>query len=423
MKRSPTRRHRPSRRLPKQTAVCVLSCLLPITLAACGSNDSTSTPAGVSSVEADASAVQELVNKALLSDQITFDSLDPTVQDAFEHAAQPLSEDQIELALKCWKEEGCTVGDGPITLGIADGFGGNQWRQFTHMEAILQALSYPDIGTIIVTDAAGDLAKMQANVRSLVAQGATAIITYNDFGAAAAPAFAYAQEHGAKVSAYVGEVPDTPTSSIANQVHVDLCQLGHDMAGALEGEGISSGSIALLNGTPGNPLGAAWNSCLEDVLDGTGVSVGSTLDTNWTPEGTFKAASALAGEGDSYAAVVNDYADTMVQVVEAYTQAQQKIPMLVTSTSNNGLLKTWKEKQGTEAAFPLYYASGITWQARVSVTAVMRLLAGQDVAPEINTPLPFIKARSEDYKADRPDSYPGPSVLVPDVVLNQMLGG
>ena len=64
------------------------------------------------------------------------------------------------------------------------------------MEVILQALTYPNIGKIIFTDAQGDLAKFQSNVRSLAAQGAKAIVSYNDFGAATLPAFQAAQATG-----------------------------------------------------------------------------------------------------------------------------------------------------------------------------------------------------------------------------------
>ena len=39
----------------------------------------------------------------------------------------------------------------------ADGGGLNVWRQVTRMEAILQALTYPDIGTIMFTDAQWDV--------------------------------------------------------------------------------------------------------------------------------------------------------------------------------------------------------------------------------------------------------------------------
>src|SRR5207249_10667084 len=59
-----------------------------------------------------------------------------------------------KLALQCWKNNICETGTGgKITVGEADGFGGNVARQLFKMEFILQALTYPQIGKIIYTDA------------------------------------------------------------------------------------------------------------------------------------------------------------------------------------------------------------------------------------------------------------------------------
>ena len=58
-------------------------------------------------------------------------------------------------------------------------------------------------------------------MRSLASQGAKAIVSYNDFGAAALPAFKAAQQQGAFISTYVGPVPDAPADSLASQVHGD----------------------------------------------------------------------------------------------------------------------------------------------------------------------------------------------------------
>ena len=63
-----------------------------------------------------------------------------------DRAEKPVDED---LALKCWKENGCKTGtNGKLKVGLADGFGGNIARQIFKMEFILQALTYPEIGEI-----------------------------------------------------------------------------------------------------------------------------------------------------------------------------------------------------------------------------------------------------------------------------------
>lgn len=256
---------------------------LVLAVSACGSDSSDEGDASDSSVVdldtiSDEDA-QETVTQAMLTEEVAFADLDPTVQEAFRRASIELTDEQLDKAFECWSNTTCEIGDGKTTLGIAEAYGQNQWRKISKMEVILQALTYPDIGKIIFTDAQGDLAKFQSNVRSLASQGAKAIVSYNDFGAAALPAFQAAQQQGAKISTYVGPVPDAPTSQLANQVHGDVCAVGEEMAKVAQEDLELTGEVAILNGTPGNPQGATWNKCFEDALSGD-LSVGAKQDTD-----------------------------------------------------------------------------------------------------------------------------------------------
>ncbi|GCD90018.1 substrate-binding domain-containing protein [Nocardioides sp. LS1] len=406
-------------------ALAVTLTALVLGVTACSSGDSSSPGTVSDSSVVDLSTItdaqaQETVNKALQTDTVKLADLDPTVQEAFRRASIELTPDQLDKAYECWTGTSCTVGDGKTTLGIAEAYGQNQWRKISKMEVILQALTYPDIGKIIYTDAQGDLAKFQANVRSLAAQGAKAIVSYDDFGAAALPAFAAAQAQGAKISTFVGPVPDAPPSSLANQVHGDVCAVGEEMAKVAQDDLGLTGEVALLNGTPGNPQGATWNKCFEDKLSG-GLTVGAKQDTDWTLAGAFKAASALVSSGKDYSGILYDYADPIPQVIDAYDKAGKKPPAIITWTSNNGMAKVWEKAQGTDRAFPIYFTNALNWEGRVSVTAVMSLLAGDDAAADITVPQPFVEAKAGLYQADRPDDYPGPSVLVPDDLMTKML--
>jgi ABC-type sugar transport system substrate-binding protein len=366
-------------------------------------------------------AVQAAVTKAF-GHATTVASLDPTIQVAFQHAAVQLTSAQQDKAFACWKGTTCDIGNGNVTLGIADGFGQNTWRKFSKMEIILQAMTYPQIGKIISTDAAGDLNKYLQNVRSLGAQGAKVIVAYDDFGAAALPAFAQVQRQGAFVSAYVGGVPGATPAQVANQVHFNVCDFGNTLANIAVTDMKVQGQVAILNGTPGNPQGATWNKCFEDKLKGTAVTVGTKLDTSWTPAGAYSAAAALVSSGKDYKAIFYDYADPLPQVVSAYEKAGKTTPNLATATSNNGLFKVWEADQGTSKAFELYYTSGLNWMARTSLTATMQLLAGQKVAPDISVAIPLVQAVKGAYNKNAPDDYPGPTVLVPDSLIRRMLG-
>ncbi len=421
---------RPGGRRGKGRVLAVTLTAIVLAASACGSDDSSGSGSGSGGEIKDESivdlstvsdeAAQATVDKAMLTDSVKLADLDPTVQETFRRATLELTPEQLDTAYECWSNTTCDVGDGDVTLGIAEAYGQNQWRKISKMEVILQALTYPTIGKIIYTDAGGDLTKFQANVRSLASQGAKAIVSYNDFGAAALPAFKAAQQQGAFISTFVGPVPDAPADSLASQVHGDTCAVGEEMAKVAQDDLGLTGEVALLNGTPGNPQGASWNKCFEDSLTGD-VTVGAKQDTDWTLAGAFEAASALVSSGTDYSGILYDYADPIPQVIEAYDKAGKIPPAIITWTSNNGMAKVWEEAQGTPREFPVYYTNALNWQGRVSVTSVMGLLAGEDVATDIVVPQPFVQAVAGLYQADRPDDYPGPSVLVADDLMTRML--
>ena len=60
------------------------------------------------------------------------------MKEALERATPTPDEATMKKAMECWKANSCDVGDGPITLGLADGFGDNTWREFSKMSVILQ---------------------------------------------------------------------------------------------------------------------------------------------------------------------------------------------------------------------------------------------------------------------------------------------
>lgn len=419
------RRSAGSRRGRRSVAAVAISALV-LGITACGSDDSgggSDSVSGDSVVDLDTvtdEQAQAMVDRAFGTTDIALDSLDETAQEALRRAAIELTPEQLDKAFECWENTTCEIGDGSTTLGIAEAFGGNLWRKTAKMEIILQALTYPDIGKIIFTDANGDLPTFLANVRSLASQGAKAIVSYNDFGAAALPAFKAAQAQGAKISTYVGPVPDAPVDSLANQITGDVCAMGEEMGKVATDDLGLTGELAILNGTPGNPQGATWNKCLIDNLP-DGVEIGQSVDTDWTLAGAFDGASALVSSGNDYGAIFYDYADPIPQVVEAYSKAGKKIPAIITWTSNNGMAKVWEERLGTPDEFPLYHTNALTWEGRASVTAVMRLLSGEDAEPVVVVPRPFVKAEKGYYLSDRPDDYPGPSALIPDDLMTRML--
>lgn len=398
------------------------AALAALAIAGCGSDSSSDSAAGASGAKGTASAdapkvsdaqLQEVVDQAMSTDTVKAASLPPLMRSALARSAQSLTPAQLDKALECWKATSCTLGSGKVTLGQADPFGGNTWRQFTKMNVILQALTHPEIGKYIYTDANYDLATYQSNLRTMVAKGAKAIVTINEFGPAANAALAAAQRQGAKVATYVGAMEDAPANAYTTRVQYDLCASGTAMADVVKKATSSSGPVAFLAGLPGAPSDAKMKGCINKA----GVATTFSDTTGYTAAGTQKAASALIASGKPVKAILYTYANTVPSIVNAYKKAGKPVPAIVTTTQSNATACQWAKDK-----YPLYFTNSGNWAARVSVDAAVDALDGKAVPKAVVFPLPYSPAKDADCDTSKPAEYPG-TTLVPDALADKMLAG
>jgi ABC-type sugar transport system substrate-binding protein len=373
------------------------------------------------SFEADPAATQDLVDLAF-GVETAVDSLPAEAVTGFERATAELTDEQVQTALDCWKQPECTIGDGPVHIGIFNAVD-NLWQTTAVMDIILQAMTYPEVGKISYSFVA-DLPSAQAAVRSLAAGGANIIIGYNAFGQAMAPVFQEAQAAGAVVATYTGETPDVEGDVINNQVYAQACDAGKGMAEVtVDDLGLTDADqIAFLFGTPGNPQDTLVTGCLDESLtELSGPEVGFQQDTDWSRPGVAAAASALISSGVPAEAVLNTYSDPIPQLINAYDQAGVPVPAILTWTEMNELFGMWEERVGTDKEFPLYYTNALVNQARLATTNAMSILAGEEIPARTALPLPIIKAEPGVYEADLPGDFPGWSSLIPEAVMTGML--
>ena len=186
------------------------------------------------------------------------------------------------LALKCWKNNGCSTGTGgKQTVAYVEGFGENTYRQMSKMEFILQALTYPKVGKIIYMSAHSDLNQAIADFKSVIAQHVSAIVTYPDFGDAMIPVFQQATKAGIPVSTYAWGYVTGPGTNYTTVVGEDTCKLGKSFAYVMNTQ-VKSGNIAFLGGFPGNPLSLGWQKCEQAALNSS-IHVVANEPTNWDP--------------------------------------------------------------------------------------------------------------------------------------------
>jgi ribose transport system substrate-binding protein len=402
-----------------------LAAAMAIAAAACGDDDDSAATEAETADGADAETAEnldadpELLEKALGTSSP--EGIPDPVLAAVHRAGLEVTDDMLDKALECWQEQTCETGTGgDLTVALADGFGENVWREVTHMEFVLQALTYPEIGEIIYVSAQGDTEKAISDFRSLIAQDVDIITTFPDAGEALLPTAREATAQGIQVVPYIAGLGGTPGEDYLSFVAEDLCQLGVNFAEVLNDELDGDGKVAFLGGTPGNPLSEAWQSCEEPEL-ADGIEVVGRADTDWTREGTLQALSGILSQHPDLAGISYEYADGFLGGIRAYEAAGADLDVVLTlRTDEVGLFCEWQEIDNPD--FRIFFSSGGGFDSRIALTAAMMALAGDEVPPEIIVPAQMRQVDEDSCLEDLPGEAPV-STLVPDAVLAAMYGG
>jgi ribose transport system substrate-binding protein len=336
---------------------------------------------------------------------------------AVTRAGVPFTGAKLALALKCWKNNVCDTGTGgKVTVALADGFGENVWREVTHMEFVLGALTYPEIGKIIYTSGQGNTQKQISDFRSLIAQGVDVIVGFPDAGPAMLPSYRAAMQKGIIVVPYTSTPGGTAGKDWTSFVSEDLCQLGKNFAGVMNTQ-VKSGKIVFLGGTPGNGLSKAWQACEKPALN-KNIQVVGTADTNWTRQGTLQAMSGFLSKYPDLKGVSYEYADGFIGGVQAYQAAKKPINLVLTlRTDEMGLFCQWKKINNPN--FKIYYSNGGNFQSRLALTAAMIKLNTGKIPTSINVPLHQRQVNKSTCNPKVP-SQTAASTLVPNNVLSAM---
>jgi ABC-type sugar transport system substrate-binding protein len=418
------------------------------TTTSAGSDDTTTTTTGggdnpLAEFGEDPSAADmSLVEKALgpvePSDEESWNIILASVA----RASQDLDQATIDKAMECWRNQQCETGSGgELVMGYADGGGNdvNVWRSVSHMEAVLQALTYPEIGTIISTAANfdPDPAVHENDLRFLIQSGVDFIVGYPDVGALLAPVVTEAEAAGIPYipfsAGYVGlpgqEGALTPGEDYTAVVGEDLCALGNSFAETLN-DGVGSGDVALLGGTPGNALSLGWQRCTIDALGDDLELVNppadensTTGDTNWfnpiIPD-IFRGLLTANPEIQGYA---YEYADGILSGLQAYQELGIPVENLTLAlrTDEQSLFCDWVERD--EPTYNIFYTAGGNFQSRVGVTVAMLALQDAEVPGEVVVPHVMQQVTADDCDQDRPNPVVSGTSLVPDTILQMMFSG
>ena len=346
-------------------------------------------------------------------------------------AEQDLDQATIDKALECYENAvECDTGSGgELVMGYADGGGLNVWRQVTRMEAILQALTYPEIGKMMFRDAQWnpDPAVAAGDIRFLIQAGVDFIIGYPDQGTNIADAILEAEAAGIPYITYsagwVGlpgqEGALVPGEDYVSVVGEDLCALGESFAQVInEGTG-GQGTVGVMGGTPGNALSLGWQQCFMDAVD-SGVETLGPADTFWANDVALQTVQGWLSTEPNIDGYAYEYADGLYTALQAYDELGVELDELTVAlrTDEQTLFCDWAERDNPN--YHIWYSAGGNFQSRVAVTASILHLQGYEIPGEIVVPHVMREVTSDDCNPDRVTPTVSNTSLVPDEVLALM---
>jgi ribose transport system substrate-binding protein len=325
----------------------------------------------------------------------------------------------LNLALRCWKSNGCSTGTrGKLTVAYVEGFGENVYRQMSKMEFILQALTYKSIGRIIYTSAHSNPQQALTDFRAAISQGVDVIVTYPDFGDAMLPVFREATRAKIPVATYAWGYVSNPGKDYLTVVGEDTCRLGKAYAKVMN-KYVKSGKIAFLGGFPGNPLSLGWQRCERPALN-KNIDVVATEATNWDPSKVQEVVAGILARHPDIKGWSYEYGLGMAQGgLAAYRAAGKPFNTVLTlRTDDVGMGCAYKRLKNKNLRV-FYYTSGNS-QIRVALTAAMMKLKGAKIPPQIVFP---IQLQNEAQRTECVKGYPqeaSATSLIPLSLLHKM---
>ncbi|HLF43501.1 MAG TPA: hypothetical protein VJA46_08245 [Acidimicrobiia bacterium] len=352
----------------------------------------------------------------------------------------------VETAMDCWANQECDTGTGgEVIMGYADG-GGNEvnvWRSVSHMEAVLQALTYPEIGTIVSTAAnfggpTFDPTIAENDVLFLIDRGVDFIVGYPDIGIGLAEEVLAAEAAGIPYipfsAGWVG-LPDQDGALVPGQDYLtvvgeNLCELGNSFAAVLN-ENVDGGEVGMLGGTTGNALTLGWQRCAVPALrDGGSQLVNEPLnedtttgDTSWVNAFALDQVLALLTDNPEIAGWTYEYSDGFYTALQAYDTLEIPVQNLSVAlrTDEQTLFCDWVDR--AEPTYNIWYSAGGNFQSRIGVTVAMMNIAGAEIPAEVVVPHVMRQVTEKDCNPDRVNPVVSGTSLVPDEVLALMFAG
>jgi ribose transport system substrate-binding protein len=261
-------------------------------------------------------------------------------------------------------------GTKPITVALADGFGGNSWRKTSRALFEADAAKCPNIKKVIYTDAQNNPQKAISDINSLVAQHVNVIVTFADAGQALLPTIKKATAAGVKVVAYVGSPGGVPGKDYTAFVSEDIKSYGAGLAAWTIKEMGGKGNLVMLGGIAGNSYSqAVFDGVKTEAAKNPGIKLlnpGGPIATDWVPGTTQQVVAGLITKYRTINGIVSDYGGGSVGGVRAFLAANKPIPVWSANDSNS-FACLWQQYHKTQPDYQIATESSRNWTVDVAL--------------------------------------------------------
>ncbi|WIX83739.1 substrate-binding domain-containing protein [Amycolatopsis carbonis] len=280
-------------------------------------------------------------------------------------------------------------GSKQITLGLADGFGDNNWRKVTTAEAKAEVAKCPNVTSFTYTDGQGNTQKAISDIQGLVAKGTQAIVVFPDAGQAVLPALRSAYKAGVVTVPYRVNPGGTP-----GQDYDAFVSTNFEQAGVLWGQWLvkalnGKGKVLNLGGPAANSQSLDEYKGMQSVLkDHPGIQfVGTTPYevTNWDAAQTQRVITAALAKNPEIDAITTDFGAALASSFSAFTSAGRKIPAIATEDANQ-LACNWQQQKDGGNPFQLFTVSSQNAMSRLAIDVAVAKATGGVVPKDLVYP-------------------------------------
>jgi ribose transport system substrate-binding protein len=273
-------------------------------------------------------------------------------------------------------------GPNAITLGFADGFGGNSWRLVTTASGKDEAAKCPSVKDLIYTDGQGDLQKSISDIQGMVAKGVNALVVFPDASEAILPTLKEAFDAGVVTVPYRVFPGGKDGVDYTKFIALDAANDGHNYAEFFKKALPDGGNILVLSGPKGNSQGTLMAQELRKELgaDGKYTFIGEDPFevTNWDPALSQKVLTAAIAKYPQIDGIASDFGPSLVGALPEFTKAGKKIPVLATS-DGNVLGCFWEDQKAAGNEFPMMTVQTGNDHARTAIDYAVAVATGGQV--------------------------------------------